>query len=137
MHRANVVLHGTDSKTIREATDIHINVNSSARLFFLLLPKIFMILLSHELCYRGSGWHQDFFTLIVPYYVLLCLFLWATFITSQTKTLPCEKDCHSLVELILRKSALQFNPHFSSCFHPFNLQSQVFVKILKQTTDKN
>lgn len=125
-----------DSKTVWEATDIHINVNSSARLFILLLPEIFMILLGQELCYTGSGWHQDFSTLIPPYHVLLCLFLWATFITSQTRTLLCEKECHSLVELILRKFALQFNPHFSFCSHPFNLQRQVFVKILKDNWQK-
>lgn len=70
IHRANV-LHSTDSKTVREAADIHISVNSSAKVVFLFLPKIFMILLGHVMHYTGRGWHQEIF-FIAPFSLLLC-----------------------------------------------------------------
>lgn len=70
IHRANV-LHSIDSKTVRETADIHITVNSSAKVVFLLLPKVFMILLGHVKHYPGRGWHQEIF-FIAPFSLLLC-----------------------------------------------------------------
>lgn len=69
IHRANV-LHSMDSETVRESADIHISVNSSAKVVFLLLPKVFMILLAHVMHCTGRGWHQEIF--IALFSLLLC-----------------------------------------------------------------
>lgn len=83
IHRANV-LHSTDSKTNRETADIHISVNSSAKVVFLLLPKIFMILLGHVMHYTGRGWHQEIFFFNCSF-LSIVLSMMDSFVTAQTK----------------------------------------------------
>lgn len=125
IHRANV-LHSTDSKIDRETADIHISVNSSAKVVFLLLPKVFMILLGHVMHYTGRGWHQIFFFYCC--FLSIALSMRDSFITAQTKKASQWERLPHLTELVLRNCPLQFNPHFSAYLHPFVCRAKLLLK---------
>lgn len=66
--------------------------------------------------------------LIAPYYLVLCPFLWGCCRVTQAKKLSCERNCHSLTKLVLRKFSLQINPHFSSYFQPFTCRARLLLQ---------